>query len=86
MADIRVEDTLAIAALPATADRVERRAMAVHTRPRATAVAIRALRAAVDILLAAVGAGIPRVVGADIPPVAAAIPVGAITKPTNELL
>ena len=60
--------------------------MAVHTRPRATAVAIRALRAAVDILLAAEAAGILLVEGADIPPVAAAIPVEAITKHTNELL
>ena len=55
--------------------------MAVHTRPRVTAVAIQALRAAVDILLAAGAAAIPRVEGADIPPVAAAIPVEAITKP-----
>jgi hypothetical protein len=50
------------------------------------AVAVRALRAAVDILLVVEGAGIPRVEGADIPPVAAAIPVEAITKHTNELL
>ncbi len=60
--------------------------MAVHTRPRVTAADVRALRAAVDILLAAEGAGISRVGGADIPPVAAAIPVEAITKHTNELL
>jgi hypothetical protein len=48
-------------------------------------VAVRALRAAVDILLVA-EAGILLVEGADIPPVAAAIPVEAITKHTNELL
>lgn len=70
----------------AMGDRVERRATEVHTRPRATAVAVRALRAAVDILLAVEAAGIPRVEVADIPPVAAAIPVEAITKSTNELL
>lgn len=84
MVDIREEGTPAIMALLATEDRVECRAMAVHTRPRVTVVAIQALRAAVDILLAA--AAIPRVEGADIPPVAAAIPVEAITKSTNELL
>jgi hypothetical protein len=78
MVDIREEGTPAIMALLATGDRVECRAMAVHTRPPVTAVAIQALRAAVDILLAAEGA--------DIPPVAAAIPVEAITKSTNELL
>ena len=86
MLDIREEGTPAIMALLATADRVECRAMAVHTRPRVTAVAIQALRAAVDILLAVEAAGIPRVEVADIPPVAAAIPVEAITKSTNELL
>jgi hypothetical protein len=86
MVDIREEGTPAIMALLAMADREECRAMAVHTRPRVTAVAIQALRAAVDILLAAEAAAIPRVEGADIPPVAAAIPVEAITKSTNELL
>ena len=86
MVYIREEGTPAIMALPAIADREECRAMAVHTRPRVTAVAIQALRAAVDILLAAEAAGIPRVEVADIPPVAAAIPVEAITKSTNELL
>jgi hypothetical protein len=40
----------------------------------------------VDILLAAEAAAIPRVEGAHIPPVAAVIPVEAITKSTNELL
>lgn len=85
MEDIRVEDTPAITELLATAGRVACRATAVHTQPRAMAVAIRVLRAAVDIRLAA-EAGILPVEGEDIPPVAAAILVEAITKRKNELL
>ena len=87
MADIRVEGIPAITALLATVDRVECRAMAVHTQPRATAVVVgRALRAAVDIpRVAAVGI-LPVAVVADTAAVGVATLVEAIAKRSNELM